>query len=69
MGLPDQDDSVLDDALATAERSADPLAIGYSLHAMSLRSQILRDEAGVLDLTSRGLAVIGADPRPPTCGC
>ena len=40
MGLPDQDENVLDDALATAERSGDPLAIGYSLHAMSLRSQI-----------------------------
>jgi DNA-binding CsgD family transcriptional regulator/tetratricopeptide (TPR) repeat protein len=61
MGLPDENQ--LDDALATAERSGDPLAIGYSLHAMSLRSQICRDEAGVLDLTSRGLAVIGDDPQ------
>ena len=63
MGLPDRDDSVLDDAIATAERSGDRIAIGYSLHAMSLRSQIRRDEAGVLDLTSRGLAVIGDDPQ------
>ncbi len=63
MGLPDRDDNVLDDALATAERTGDRIAIGYSLHAMSLRSQIRRDEAGVLELTSRGLAVIGDDPQ------
>ena len=63
LGLPDQDTSVFDDALAVAERSGDQLAIGYSLHAMSLRSQIRRDAVGVLDLTSRGLAVIGGDPR------
>ena len=63
MGLPDQDGSVLEDALATAESSGDRLAIGYSLHAMSIRGIIRRDAAGVLELTSRGLAVIGDDPQ------
>ncbi len=54
---------MFDDALAVAERSGDRLAIGYSLHALSLRSLIRRDTAGVLDLTSRGLAAIGGDPE------
>ena len=63
LGLPNQGPSVFDDALAVAERSGDRLAIGYSLHALSLRSLIRRDTAGVLDLTSRGLAAIGGDPE------
>jgi DNA-binding CsgD family transcriptional regulator/tetratricopeptide (TPR) repeat protein len=63
MGLPDQDGSVLEYALATAERSGDRLAIGYSLHAMSIRSIIRRDAADVVELTNRGLAVIGDDPQ------
>ncbi len=60
---PEEGASFLDDALAVTERSGDPLAIGYSLHAKSLRSMIGRDLVGMLDLTSRGLAVIGTDPR------
>ena len=60
---PDQGTSVFDDALAVAERSGDRLAIGYSLHVMSMRSQMRRDLVGALDLTSRGLAVIGGDPE------
>ena len=62
-GLSDQGPSVLDDALAVAERSGDRIAIGYSLHALSVRSSLRRDEIGVLDLTGRGLAVIGDDPQ------
>src|SRR5712691_7881034 len=60
-GLSDQGPSVLDDALAVAERSGDRLAIGYALHVMSIRSIMRRDTAAMLDLTSRGLAVIGGD--------
>jgi DNA-binding CsgD family transcriptional regulator/tetratricopeptide (TPR) repeat protein len=63
LGPRDQGASFLDDALAVTERSGDPLAIGYALHAKSLRSMIRRDLVGMLDLTSRGLAVIGADPE------
>jgi DNA-binding CsgD family transcriptional regulator len=63
LGLPDQGGSVFEDALAVAERSGDRLAIGYSLHVMSLRSITRRDTAGALDQTSRGLAVIGGDPE------
>ncbi len=62
-GLADRGAIVLDDALAVAERSGDRLAIGYSLHALSLRALFGRDEGGILDLTSRGLAVIGDDPQ------
>ncbi len=62
-GLPDQGTSLLDDALAVAERSGDRLAIGYSLHVLSLRSLLRRDTPGMLDQTSRGLAVIGGDPE------
>jgi DNA-binding CsgD family transcriptional regulator len=62
-GLPDRGASVLDDALAAAERSGDRLAIGYSLHALSVRANYRRDESGILDLTGRGLAVIGDDPQ------
>jgi hypothetical protein len=51
------------DALAVAERSGDRLAIGYTLHALSLRSEMRRDAAGMLELTGRGLAVIGDDPE------
>src|SRR4029077_16125330 len=60
---PDEGASVFDNALAVAEGSGDRLAIGYSLHVMSIRSLMRRDMAGVLDLTSRGLAVIGGDPE------
>ncbi len=63
LGLSGQSAGVLDDALAVAERSGDRLAIGYSLHALSVRSIIRRDEVGILDLTSRGLAAIGDDPQ------
>jgi DNA-binding CsgD family transcriptional regulator/tetratricopeptide (TPR) repeat protein len=63
LGLPDEGISVFDDALAVAERSGDRLAIGYSLHALSIRSLIWRDIAGILDLTGRGLAVIDGDPE------
>ncbi len=63
LGLPGQGPGILDDALAVAERSGDRLAIGYSLHAMSVLRNMRRDEAGLLDLTSRGLAVIGDDPE------
>jgi DNA-binding CsgD family transcriptional regulator/tetratricopeptide (TPR) repeat protein len=63
LGLPDEGMSVFDDALAVAERSGDRLAIGYSLHAMSIGSLIRRDVVGLLDLTSRGLGVIGGDPE------
>jgi DNA-binding CsgD family transcriptional regulator len=62
-GLPEDRMGVLDDALAVAERSGDRLAIGYSLHALSLRSEMRRDAAGMLELTGRGLAVIGDDPE------
>ena len=61
LGLADEDTGVFDEALATAERSGDRLAIGYSLHAMSLRSQLRRDAASMLELTSRGLDEIGGD--------
>ncbi len=61
MRLPDQGASMFDDALAVAERSGDRLAIGYALHVMSIRSIMRRDTAAMLDLTSRGLAVIGGD--------
>jgi DNA-binding CsgD family transcriptional regulator len=60
-GVSDQGAGMFDDALAVAERSGDLLAIGYSLHVMSLRSIMRRDPVGVLDLTGRGLAVIGGD--------
>jgi DNA-binding CsgD family transcriptional regulator len=63
LGPRDQDASFFDDALSVAERSGDALAIGYSLHAQSLRSIIRRDLPGTLDQTSRGLAVLGDDPR------
>jgi DNA-binding CsgD family transcriptional regulator len=63
LGRPDEDMSVFDDALAVAEHSGDRLAIGYALHALSLRSLLRRDITGILDLTSRGLAVIGGDPQ------
>ncbi len=63
LGLPGRDASSPDDALAVAERSGDRLAIGYSLHAMSVRSIMRRDEVGILALTSRGLAAIGDDPE------
>ena len=59
--LPDQGASMFDDALAVAERSGDRLAVGYALHVLSIRSIMRRDTAGTLDLTSRGLAVIGGD--------
>jgi DNA-binding CsgD family transcriptional regulator len=61
LGLPEQDPNVLEDALAVAERSGDRLAIGYSLHAMSLHSGMRRDTADMLALTTRGLTVIGDD--------
>jgi DNA-binding CsgD family transcriptional regulator/tetratricopeptide (TPR) repeat protein len=61
LGLPDEGVGVVDEALAVAERSGDRLAIGYSLHTMWLRSHIRRDMIGMLDLTGRGLAVIGGD--------
>jgi DNA-binding CsgD family transcriptional regulator/tetratricopeptide (TPR) repeat protein len=54
---------IVDDALAVAERSGDRLAIGYSLHTMSLRSLIRRDLDGLVDLTGRGLAVVDGDPE------
>jgi DNA-binding CsgD family transcriptional regulator/tetratricopeptide (TPR) repeat protein len=62
-GLAQDRMGVLDDVLAVAERSGDRLAIGYSLHAMSLRSEVRRDTSGVLELTGRGLAVVGDDPE------
>ncbi len=63
-GSPGGGESVFDNALEVAERSGDRLAIGYSLHAMSVRSSNLRRNlVGVLDLTGRGLAVIGGDPE------
>jgi DNA-binding CsgD family transcriptional regulator len=62
-GPSDEGTGLPDEALAVAESSGDRLAIGYSLHAMSLRSLIRRDMAGMLDLTSRGLAVTGGDPE------
>ncbi len=61
LGRAERDPNLLDDALAVAERSGDRLAIGYSLHALSLRSGMRRDTVDVLALTSRGLAVIGDD--------
>jgi DNA-binding CsgD family transcriptional regulator len=63
LGLPDEGMGVFDDALAVAKRSGDRLAIGYSLHALSLRSLIRRDIVGMVDLTGRALAVIGGDPE------
>jgi tetratricopeptide (TPR) repeat protein len=62
-GVPDEGMGASDDAVAVAERSGDRFAIGYSLHVMSLRSAIRRDMAGVLDLTTCGLDVIGGDPE------
>ena len=59
--LPDPGTSMFDDALAMAERSGDRIAIGYALHVLSIRSIMRRSTAGTLDLTSRGLAVIGGD--------
>jgi DNA-binding CsgD family transcriptional regulator len=61
VGLPDRDPNVLEDALMVAERSGDRLAIGYSLHVMSLQSGIRRDTAGMLAHASRGLTVLGDD--------
>ena len=68
-GLPERDASVLDDALAAAERSGDRLAIGYSLHALSIRAMYRRDEGGILDLTGRDWPWSGMIPRPAICGC
>ena len=62
LGLPDGE-NVLDDALAVAERSGDALAIGYGLHALAVHSVIRRDISGMLELASRGLAVLGDDAR------
>ncbi len=63
LGLADRGAITLDEALAVAERSGDRLAIGYSLHALSIRAIFRRDEGGILDLTGRGLAVVGDDPQ------
>ncbi len=63
LGLPDEGMGILDDALAVAERSGDRLAIGYSLHAMSMQDLIRRDTADDFELTDRALAVIGDDPE------
>jgi DNA-binding CsgD family transcriptional regulator len=63
LALPDQDLTILDDALAVAEHSGDRLAIGYALHALSLRSSYRRDRLDVLDLTGRALAVVGDDSQ------
>ena len=56
-------ESGLPDALAVAERSGDPLAIGYTLHALTVQSDRQRDTSAMLELVSRGLAVIGDDAR------
>jgi DNA-binding CsgD family transcriptional regulator/tetratricopeptide (TPR) repeat protein len=61
LGLPDQ--GIVDDALAVAERSGDRLAIGYSLHAMSLQDRVRPGRPDDLELMDRGLAVIGDDPE------
>ncbi len=63
LSLPGQEASVLDDALAVAERSGDRLAIGYSLHVLSIHSYVRRDMVGMLELTSRGLAVVGNEAQ------
>jgi DNA-binding CsgD family transcriptional regulator len=61
--LPDVDASVLDDALAVAERSGDALAIGYALHVLTVFSLTQRDNQGTLERSGRGLAVLGDDPQ------
>jgi DNA-binding CsgD family transcriptional regulator len=49
-------------ALAEGERLGDPMAMGYALHASSLRSNADRDLTGYLALIDRALAV-GGDAR------
>src|SRR6185437_230519 len=51
--------AVADRALADAERSADPFATGYALHAQSSMSFIGRDLAAALARIDRALAAIG----------
>jgi DNA-binding CsgD family transcriptional regulator len=63
LGLPDEGMAILDDALALSERSGDRLAIGYSLHAMSLQDRVRPGRPDDLELIDRGLAVIGDDPE------
>jgi DNA-binding CsgD family transcriptional regulator len=46
-------------ALADGERTADPFATGYALHAQSQLSFVGRDLAGALNRIDRALAVIG----------
>ena len=62
LGVPGGE-GVLHDALAVAERSGDALAIGYALHALAVQSDRQRDTSAMLELVSRGLAVLGDDPR------
>ena len=62
LGLPDGE-SVLDDALAVAERSGDALAIGYAMHALAMLSLTRGDTTGKLEWANRGLAVLGDDAQ------
>ena len=55
-------------AMAGAERTADPFATGYLLHALSQVSFVGRDLAAALNTIDRALAVIGSGDRQPTCG-
>jgi DNA-binding CsgD family transcriptional regulator len=55
----DEAAAVADRALADAERSADPFATGYVLHAQSSMSFIGRDLAAALGRIDRALAAIG----------
>lgn len=53
----------VDEALAEAERSGDPVAIGHALHEVSQVRLLQRDTAAGLRAIRRGLTVIGDDPR------
>ena len=55
----DEAAEVADRALADAERTADPFATGYLLHALSQVSFVGRDLAAALNAIDRALAVIG----------
>ena len=56
----DEAAEVADRALSGAERTADPFATGYLLHALSQVSFVGRDLAAALSTIDRALAVIGS---------
>lgn len=60
---PDLGRSSVENAVAVAERSGDPVAVGYARHAMSITATMQRDQVVVLDNIDRALSAIGDDPR------